>query len=493
LIKTLITPKHTITYIMNLWAKRTGQLLVAVLFLMSCENDSFLLGFKNQSKQFNVRYHEFTFTDGQTSVMLLDSLITDHYSLASGSTFRLLMGQYIDPALGTVRSEVYTQFFPLSTNQMTGVTLADYEYATVQFKLDFYYYGGNVDSQEKFTIHELTENLSTYKRYFYNSSLSYDPTPLGEATIDVRNFALREVANPDTLLITAQIDDEYAFRLFQYAMENDSLGNPAFLDEFKGFAIVPSSGNKYILGIDPRTTLSKLTLHYHKGAQKLERSFWFSPTPVTTSFNKISTARTGDLAAITQPYEPYSPASELCYVQSGSPVVTKLDLTQYYDFIRGDGPDGEDSLKKILINSAEISIGIEPPPVDLPPPSTLLLRVLRKVNDTEFLPMNSIHDADSTDMSGFRLAYDGPYYVATGDASAYLELTYNKTEQRYLGRPSLFLQNLFDRKEVDVDVAQFAIFPVSQQAGKSVNRVVFKQDDIKLGIYYTKINLPNLE
>jgi hypothetical protein len=60
---------------MNLWVKRTGQLLVAVLFLMSCEDDSFLLGFQNKNKKFNVRHQEFTLP---SSVVLIDSITTDN-------------------------------------------------------------------------------------------------------------------------------------------------------------------------------------------------------------------------------------------------------------------------------------------------------------------------------------------------------------------------------------------------------------------------------
>lgn len=81
---------------MSLWVKRTGQLLVAVLFLMSCEDESFLLGFRNQNKKINIKYQEFKFSGDQTSVLLLDSIFTDHDHNDVNATNRFLIGQYIN-------------------------------------------------------------------------------------------------------------------------------------------------------------------------------------------------------------------------------------------------------------------------------------------------------------------------------------------------------------------------------------------------------------
>ena len=483
---------------MNLWAKRAGQLLVAVLFLMSCEDDSFLLGFKNKNKPFDVFYHEFAFPGDSSSVMLIDSLVTDHYNL-SGGTFRLLAGQYDDPYFGVVRSEFYTQFLPISASQITDADIDDFESIKIQFRIartannEFYYYGYNADHLEKFSVHALIDSINTKKRYFNYSSLNYDPTPLGEISIDVHHFDLVEIGNPDTLLIEGTLDANFGKTLMQYAIDNDSLGNRAFREAFKGIVIVPSVDNKYIFGIDPLTFLSRITIHYKVGTESREKSFFFSPTPVSSSFNKISTQRIGELASITESYKPIAPASGLRYVQSGSPAVTLLDINQFYDFIRGDGSNGEDSLKKIIISSAELSIPIQTPPRDLPPPSTLWLRVLKKSDDKYFF-RNNFNDPDSTEMAGFKVVREGEYFLVGGDASfTAVELKYIESEKRYVGRPTIFLQNLFDRKEVDVDVAYFAIYPGSPTAGKSVNRVIFNTNDIKLGVYYTKINLSNLE
>src|SRR6478735_4297842 len=146
---------------MSLWVKRTGQLLAAVLFLMSCEDESFLLGFRNQNKKINIRYQEFKFTGDQTSVLLIDSIITDQYDV--NTTSRFLIGQYLDNSFGTVHSEVYTQFQPSFYTQLdaTGMT---FDSVTLQLRLDYYEYGSEVNFDEKFKIHRMTDTLSFYNR-----------------------------------------------------------------------------------------------------------------------------------------------------------------------------------------------------------------------------------------------------------------------------------------------------------------------------------------
>jgi hypothetical protein len=487
---------------MNLWVKRTGQLLAAVLLLMSCEDESFLLGFRNQNKKINIKYHEIKFSGDQTSVLLIDSILTDHDHNDLNATTRFLIGQYFDNSFGTVRSEVYTEFQPSFYNAIDGTGMT-FDSVTLQLQLDYYDYGFEGDSEEKFTIHRITEDtLSYFKRYYYNSSFGYDPNPLGEATLnlDYTDYKVSETIS-DTILIKTRLDtelgDEFGAELFAYAASYDSalLHNTKFRYQFKGLVFAPAQNN-YILGFDPASNLNRITLHYHNSAaEQFERSFYFSPfsPSVANSFNKISTSRSGDLASLSQPYESYAPPSGLRYVQSGSPVITKLDLSQYYNFIRGEG--AYDSLEQIVINSAVLSIGIETPPTGYSPPSKLILRVLKKTSETKFEFTNSFIDSDSTQMSGFFVTADGKYYIARGDASSTsaVEMTYDSDHQRYVGHLSLFLQNLFDKKNGDVDLLYLGLFPAAPPIGKTVDRVVFKQENIKLGVYYTTPIIPNLE
>jgi len=484
---------------MSLWVKRTGQFLIAALFLISCEEDSFLLGFKNQNKKFGVRYQEFTLP---SSVVLIDSLITDNHDYTTLN--RLLIGQYQDLRFGTVRAEMYSQFQAASTAKLAEGSL--YDSVTVQLSLDFYSYGAAGVSEERFSIHEITEDsLTYYKRYYYNSSIGYNATPLGEAIYTVnydtlqKNLSLGSAAK--AILVRTRLDDNFGERLFFAALTDfDSTVSKdnLFRYAFKGLAFVPTQSNM-LIGFSPNSANTKVSLHYHTATDTLERSFFLAsfnssfPVVACTSFSNISTNRTGDLAGISQPYEGYAPPSGLRYLQNGTPVITKIDISEYYDFIHGQ-IDGKDTLQNILINSAEISVdAIETPPDGTPPPSTLILRLM----NSDDLFLNSVYDADSTAVAGFYVAQDGKYYLSGSDGLnnpvQAVTLTYDSQKKRYSGFVTLFMQNLFDNKSKDTEILYLGLVPVSPTPGKTVNRAVFDANTIKLKIHYTAPVSSNLQ
>lgn len=475
---------------MSLWVKRAGHVLIAVLFLMSCEEDTFLLGFKNQNKKFGVRYQEFTIP---STVVLVDSLITDNYDVATGSTTRLLVGQYNDPRFGTVRTESYTQLEATSTIKLAETSIFDS--ATLQLQLDYYSYGSEGISNESFTVHEITEDsLSFYSRYYYNSSIGYDPTPLAQVSFEVDYDDLQKGStSQDTILAKAKLDDTYGLKLFSLALTDPDSSfskNEIFRSIIKGLALIPDQSS-IIIGFNPTSSFSKVTLHYHTTTDTLERDFFLNPS-YNTSFNKISTMRTGDLADA-QPYEGIAPSSGLRYLQNGSPVITKLDISEYYDFIRGQ-IDGKDSLEKIVINSAELVIeSVETPPEGMPPPTTLIVRVM----NSDDLFLNSVLDADSAAMSGFYLAPNGNYYVLGSDALSNpiqaATMSYDTEKKVYKGFVTLFVQNLFDRKSEEAEILYLGIVPTSPTPGKTLNRAVFNANSIKLKIHYTAPVSSNLQ
>jgi hypothetical protein len=75
---------------MNLWVKRTGQLLLAAvaLFFLSCKDEVTLPGFPNPNSKFKINYVEIPL---ESSVYLLDSIRTSN---TPGDLQRVLVGQY---------------------------------------------------------------------------------------------------------------------------------------------------------------------------------------------------------------------------------------------------------------------------------------------------------------------------------------------------------------------------------------------------------------
>src|SRR5262245_57681739 len=100
---------RTTTYIMNLWVKPLGQLLMlaVALFFFSCEDETSTLGYKNPNSKFKVSYVEIPIA---SSVVLRDSLRTSNFNY-SGEPNRFLLGNYTDEIFGKVQTATFTQYF----------------------------------------------------------------------------------------------------------------------------------------------------------------------------------------------------------------------------------------------------------------------------------------------------------------------------------------------------------------------------------------------
>lgn len=468
---------------MNLWVKRAGKLFIAVLFLMSCEDDSFLLGFKNQNPKFNLRYHEISL---ESSVILMDSAITDNM----GSPTRYLVGRYFDNVFGEVRSEAYAEFYPVG-DSIYRESSAILDSLIIQFRLDSYVYGSGDESTEDFSLHELQEALDTAvlrlnKRYYYNSSAVYDPTPLVTTSQEI-DYDDAVAAASDTLLLTFKLAKTHPFAIDifnfikDHPFQDDSTFYTEFNKRFKGLAVVPSSSNTKVFGFSPSyNALTRFAMHYHNSVDTLVHMLNFG----TLSFNKITTDRsTSELSGIPT-YQEFTSATS-GYVQSGSPVVTKFDLSDFYAFA--------DTIPQMTINSAELVITPQGVADGLGPPAVVVQ--IHKENN-QF--MNYFVKEDFDRLTGYlRLDLNGKYFAAGSDLNvstrvAPATLTYNKTENKFSGFITLFMQDLFDNKNKENKIMYLSINPYDPNIGKSVNRLVFDKNSVKLRINYTKPVSSNL-
>ena len=501
---------------MNLWVKRTVQLLGVALLFASCEDDSFLLGFKNQKSKFKGIYQEITL--GTSEVIALDSIVTDGVS-------RILIGEYYDNALGAVRAESFVELFPLVTSVIatTSTLTAHYDSVTLELRLDFYNYGLATTSQEKFTIHRLTGDTLTYwtsgaeptrsKRYFTNSTASYDPTPLGEAAFEVnydtlkKNLALS--SGRDTLYARARLDDAYGMELFNISLTNDGekLSDISkFRYEFKGIAFVPSQSTA-ILGFNPGYTgLSKIRVHYHTEenaavVDTLYRDFQFSGV----AFHGITPNRMGDFATITTPYQGIELPSGQRAIQTGDALITQISLEPLYAFLDTLSAD-------VIVNSASLSIDAVNTTDATEPISAFELRIMRD----DYKSRNYYVEEDSSFMrnhfnynSNGALFDDGIFYTLfgqylvssdfLGSSNIAVPLVYNGSDNRYSCYMARFVQSLINRRDLPAEkrIDNLGLYPATSSTGinltwmgKTVDRTVFNNNDVKLRIYYTRPTTP---
>jgi hypothetical protein len=511
---------------MNLWVKRTGQLLAATLLLMSCEDDSFLLGFRDQVSKFEVKFQDFSITKG--SVISIDGIITDNNS----SFKRLLIGEDIDPIIGDHTTMSFSEFFG------DGLKLAEkvdhdyiYDSVVVQLHLDYYSYGLTGNALGKYKIHRIIEPITYAKdetyifpgvdkellvkvpnRYYTGSTIQYMSEELGETQFKqlyrfknkdlgvTTNVTLTKLKNArDTLIASAKLSDAFGEELFNIVLTNSGdqfSDKEKFRALFKGLAFIPE-GTNAILGFNPGSQYSRVRLYYHSelaGVVKdtLVKNFGLSGG----SFNTISAVRNSDLPQVTPAYSGVQilpNENKWCVVQAGNAMVTKIDLSKFYDEFASIMDD-----RNIVINSAELVIeGINESDEYTPLP-LLELRLMQE-NDSS-LNYSEISEQVRDSLRRFYILTDTKhYFIGSDQSSVAANLIYNSSKKTYNASITLFIQNLLTNKNSDYKIRYVGLYPAITLGsnavpaiGKVLDRTAFRLENIKLRVYYTQANKSNL-
>lgn len=475
---------------MNLLAKRLRQLamLSVALFFFSCEDENSIIGYRNPKQKFQVTTIEIPL---QSSVVLLDSIVTDNKQVQSYIT---LVGAYNDNMMGPVKAESYLQIIPAFNKKIDGAAVFDS--VVFQSRLNYYTYGLTSNHQEQYSIHLITgdtlNRLSNHS-YYSNSSVAYDPNPLGFANVSLnaeevkRQYAL-SADKQDTLLTRGRLSDDFGNLLLSlsktHAFTKDST-RKFFLNEVKGLSLIPSESST-IFALDLTSAYSGVFLYYHTGSDTLAASFVFNPA----SFTNISTDRTGTELAGLAPYQAGDPASGNRYVQSGAAVATKVDLTNFYAFA--------DTTENIVINEAEFIIDNVESPVGTVPHASLRFRFMDENNNFSNIKIAE----DRTAFSNYHYVSEGFYYSVQADVPSqqvpYSLISYDSEGKRFSGYMTFFAQSLFRNKNDKEGINEsrlkyIALYPYSPVVSRSVNRTVFHKENIKLKITYTRPTQSNPE
>lgn len=475
--KTTTTPNRSTIFIQSWWVKAHLFFLTALLF--SCEEDLNLLGFKGDDQRFKVYYEEIPVP---SSVLLLDSVRSMNYS--SLETTRLLVGSYSDPFLGEVQAKAFAQYRPSDITSFIA-SGSVFDSAILQLRFDFYNYGASSVTDFDLSIHEIIDTLSLSNLYFSKSAASYNPTPIGtvETTIDQVLFD-KELgdADADTLLVARiKLAQNFGQRLFDSIdPEDEKFSNfNLFKNRFKGLAIIPTV-SQTIVGIS-NSSNTFLTVYYHTGETKSTRTFVLSSG---VSYSNITSDRSAtELSGLTNYHEEFFPATNR-YIQSGVGIATKLDFNGFYDLI--------DEYPNVIINSAELSIEnvADPGNLELATPGLVMLdennkfkKIITKQDTTDYLAFENKVIIGTLISSDAQVA---PYAIS--DVTSLLGLSYSADDDKFISFPTLFFQQLYALREKRYPY--WALTAINPTSTKTVNRVVFNKDNIKLKVYYTRPNDP---
>jgi hypothetical protein len=426
---------------MNLLGKvNVGLILLLTLFFNACEEPNEIgLELTGDSDRIGAYYDE----------IILNTSLINNDSLFTLSVVRLLTGKTFNPDFGTMSASSYTQF-GFGDRRLNIPDSATYDSLVLDIKCD-YSHGSGIVNPQKFTIHELTEDLYDTAAYFSFSSAEYDLLPI--ATGD---FILEE--RKDTLL-SFRMDDTFGQKLFEAAKDTNTI-DPLDVNTlkalFKGFAFISDMNNNSILGISALNDSTALRLYYTYDDSTYHYPFSFQGV---ANFNQFQTDRSGTpLQGIEEAiYEDFIPANEKAYLQSGADLVTKLDFTPVLEFF--------DTIEYATINQAIIEIMIDEPGFNELPPSSVSFYY---------------HDT-----SNKRIRVGGGFAgILSEGSSDLLRAPYNESELQYFGPITIFSDNLIKGNITDTTVL---MYPPEFGITNTTNQLLASEGKIILQVYYSKV------
>jgi hypothetical protein len=328
--------KHTLRWPALKW------LGIIFLFLSSCDEPK-EIGSDLFSVEVGLNYTD-TLTINSSTV-LIDSIYT-------GANNSFLLGSYFHPELGYVTSDVFTQIANADTLNSKENSILD----SLKMSLVYTNYQGDLTQPQSIKIYRLKDSLSRGTSYFANSTVSYFPEVLTTLTFTPKPLYAKSVNGDSIKYDTLNFKMDLALGkelISKYKDKAISGGGSSFRDFFKGFYIQTAETKKAaIMNFSP--AYSKMTLHWHNPGDTLKYflNYYFSLSNTFTPefnarFNQIRSKRVGLLANLVKSGDKISSlkTNNLTYVQSGTGIVTKIDLP-YLSKLRGNND--------IAVNKAEL-------------------------------------------------------------------------------------------------------------------------------------------
>lgn len=420
--------------------------MIGLFLFISCEeNGSFGLNGDD------VAPVEFSSIDiGVTSsVVLLDSIL-------SSSTGTFLVGEYQNNTFGNIVAKGYSRLDlnRASIFQIASEAILD----SVRLNLTFNY------------IYDTSATASTW---------GVDMFSLARPVTDTIHITRDNTVISSTLLSSGElqvtkldstyaipVDEAWSTDIFERLRREDATvaDQEAFEQLFRGVGFVARPGvSSNVLGIEVSEN-SNITMYYREPSatgeidRQLAHVMNFHTVP---NFYGLEFDRSGtDVESIQEFHVEYLPASGKRFIQPGAGIVTKIDISDFENFLSDDPR---------IINLAEVSIG----PVDelddnIPPPEALYLAVTDERNTL------------IEDRGNFRsIQRDGDNQIAS---TSPVELVYDAETRTYTGSVTSYIQTYFSGR---FQRNEFMIYPINMTRG--LGGVSFDPEDVKLKIIFSEL------
>ncbi len=475
--KARIAKSHIITYIMTLWDRKFGLILLGLAFFtFACEEPGEIgLELNPENGVFVAKFDELTIPN---SIILYEDILSDNstrideVSQNPTSGGRLLVGSHSDPNFGKLKSGAFSSFH-LSSAGFKGAEFI-FDSLVLKIKVD-YVYGDNFLGNKRIYVHELAEEIKPDSLYLTSNSTSYLPEPLGEINFDISGVDTTRI---DTVY-SARLSDELGMRFLDEA-KSDTMtfhNNTEFRKFFNGLAFVSDEFNGMTAGILAESQSTYMRMHFHDNEDTTYFDFiipgyvqdtiysnndtLYSARNVTRYYNNITLDRSGTpIEGITDYHTDFETSDNLSYVQASTGVMTKINLGPFVNFL--------DTVNQLVINRAELEIPVETYANYFEPSSALDLYLTNQ--DNKFI--------EETDTISSKITF------ATAGRLSFVK---EKNENRgiYAGNITQHLQDIVSGESVDslLLLGQTNLW----NSVVHVNQSIIIKDKITLKIYYSTI------
>lgn len=451
---------------MNLAVRRFLFFFFSVAAFTACDDPN-EIGLKLQDRnQISTNYTD-TLTINTGTVLLNDSIRSFKVSPA-------LVGQFVDPELGSVKATTFTEMGLSTTNVSLGEgPVADSLVLTLDYSMIY----GDKNSDLTINVHQLTERFQERASYFTNSQLAYKATPIGSKTFrpQILNSGTETAPVDSAVAVNIRLSQQLAEALVAQSGQAPLQTQNNFNEFFKGLALVASDGNS-IVGLNLRSSRTKMTLYYKNGETQKTQSFVI--TSAENYFTGITGDRSGTAVAELSEKGDYLPATQTggeSYIQSNTQLLTKLTFPYLEQFKQAQG-------NNVIINRAELIIPVKNGSTSslAPPPQQVLYQT------------NSDNNLLSAVQQDRAFAYNSTSFPAA--------VNYNSEKGHYAVNITAYFQALLlgNRPNNGLLLAPARVVVTDQQSGAttiqddtSPYRAIISNtssNKVKLLVYYSKLN-----
>lgn len=363
--------------------------LLTCILLTSCKDEHTNIG---EDILGNLVDTEFTDTITLQAYSVLEDTINTTNTSAN------ILGHISDPVFGRSSAGIFTQL-ALSGSAVNFGSKPVIDSIILTLQLSGYY--GDTNSNVGIRVHQLYEALDSQTRYYQNSTVNYDPTPLNYS---LNGYQLRPASSivVDTNVLGPHLRIRLSDQFGQYLLNHQDDLNNRIKDFLKGLYInaVSHTGNDgYMLITNMTSALSGMTLYYHNDENQPQRyTFSCSENSVRfTHFDHVYTASANSDFIQEVLNGQTSVGEKTLFLQGGGGVKTRISFPYLKNaFAKFDN--------RVVIHRAELVItNADPDERFFIQPNLLTLQGIRKSdNAVRFLPDDDYY----TNVSYFGGTYD---------------------------------------------------------------------------------------